>query len=318
MSFRVVGLSNATVDMSFQIDSFPILSSQHKFVDQRLITAGGMANTFFCGSRLGMQMETLGHIGGDDLGKIWQAQVMDEGVEISRQVTISDQPTSICITLVDPEGRHVFVGHRGKLTMAADGFPDAWRHAIRSADALMIYGWTYLSMGPDANLIAIEVAKEANVPVFFDTGPEIPHMPPDWLEAMYTGSTVVMLTEEEAQMSLPQGLSPEEMAESIRSLGPELVILKRGGNGLIGHTAVETVFQLGIEVDVVDLTGAGDSVTAAIILAYLEKHSLPKMLALANATGAACVQKFGAGSNVPTLAEIEAVLSKAGSEYSFS
>ena len=44
MSFRVVGLSNATVDMAFQIDSFPILPSQHQFAHKRLITAGGMAN----------------------------------------------------------------------------------------------------------------------------------------------------------------------------------------------------------------------------------------------------------------------------------
>lgn len=318
MSFRVVGLSNATVDMSFQIEAFPILPSQHQFTENRLITPGGMANTFFCGARLGMKMEAIGYIGGDDLGQMWQAQVTAEGVEVDRQVVIPDKLTSICITLVDPEGRHVFVGHRGKLQMAADAFTDGWRQAIRDANALIIYGWTYLSMGPEANLIALEVAKEAHVPIFFDPGPEIPHMPPEWLNAMYAGSTVVMLTEDEAQLSMSRGLSPQKMAEHIQSLGPELVILKLGEKGMLGHTATETIYQPGIAVEVVDLTGAGDSVMAAAIRSYLEKHSLSKMLALANATGAACVQKFGAGLNVPTLAEVNAILGKAGSEYFFS
>ena len=318
MSFRVVGLSNATFDMAFQINSFPILPNQHQFVDRRLLTAGGMANTFFCGARLGMNMEAIGHIGGDDLGKLWQAQVAAEGIEVSRQIIFPDQPTAISVGLVDPDGQHLFIGHRGNLKMAPDGFPDIWRQAINEADALIIYGWTNLSMGPEANLIAIEVAKAEGIPIFFDPGPEIPFMPAGWLDAMYAGSTVVMLTEDEAKMSLSPDLSREEMAQSILKLGPELVILKLGANGMLGHTATETIYQPGISVEVEDLTGAGDSVTAAVIRSYLEKHPLPKLLALANATGAACVQKFGSGTNVPTLEEISAVLDKAGSPYSFS
>lgn len=314
MSFRVIGLSNATMDMSFQIDSFPILPSQHQFVGQRLITAGGMANTFFCGARLGLQMEAIGQIGGDDLGQIWRSQVRGEGILVERQIVVPDQPTTICITLTDPHGEHLFIGHRGDLKLTKEGFPDAWRDAIQEADALMIYGWTYLSMGPEANLIAIEVAKEGKIPIFFDPGPEIPHMPPDWLNTMYAESTVVMLTADEAGLSLGGGRSiystPDEMAQAIRALGPELVVLKLGAQGMLGQTASETVFQPGIPVEVADLTGAGDSVAAAVILSFLRGDSLSDMLTLANATGAACVQKFGAGLNVPTKAEIDAVLNR--------
>lgn len=317
MSFKVVGLSNATMDMSFQIDSFPILPSQHQFVEKRLITAGGMANTFFCGARLGLKMEAIGHIGGDDLGKVWQAQVSAEGIEVGRQVVFADRPTTISIALVDADGQHLFIGHRGGMKMAPDGFPDSWRDAIQSANALMIYGWTYLSMGPEANLIGMEVAKGANIPIFFDPGPEIPHMPAEWLQAMYAGSTVVMLTEDEAKQSLPGDFSAEEMAQQILALGPELVVLKLGANGMIGVTADQTHYQPGIPVEAVDMTGAGDSVAAAVIRSYLENYSLQKMLALANGTGAACVKKFGAGKNVPTLTEIESILKETGSQYSF-
>ena len=86
---------------------------------------------------------------------------------------------------------------------------------------------------------------------------------------------------------------------------------------MIGQTAVQTLYQPGLSVPVKDLTGAGDSVLAAVMLSYLAGHDLPKMLAIANATGAACVQKFGAGVNVPYKHEVLDVLEKSGSSYSF-
>lgn len=121
-------------------------------------------------------------------------------------------------------------------------------------------------------------------------------------------SDVVLLTYEEAQMIVQEPLPPAEMAERIRQMGSKLVILKLGAEGMIGHTATETIHEPGIAVEVVDLTGAGDSVAAMVVLGYLEKYPLPKLLRLANATGAAAVQKFGAGINVPTWGEITAVL----------
>ncbi len=117
--------------------------------------------------------------------------------------------------------------------------------------------------------------------------------------------------ERQAEMIVEKSLPPRVMAQRLGQMGPELVILKLGGEGMIGYTVTETIVESGIEVEVVDLTGAGDSVTAAVMLAYFEGYSLPKMLRFANSAGAACVQKFGAGINVPTLAEITAVLEKA-------
>ena len=172
-------------------------------------------------------------------------------------------------------------------------------------------------MGPEANLEALQIANTAGVPVFYDPGPEIPHTPPEWHDAMIEQSTVILLTDEEATLIIGESLPPEAMAERIRNMGPELVILKLGAEGMIGQTAVQTLHQPGLSVTVKDLTGAGDCALAAVMLSYLEGHNLPKMLALANATGAACVQKFGAGVNVPFKHEVLDVLEKSGSNYSF-
>jgi sugar/nucleoside kinase (ribokinase family) len=65
-----------------------------------------------------------------------------------------------------------------------------------------------------------------------------------------------------------------------------------------------------------DATAAGDSLDAAVIYAYLNHLPLPALGALANAAGAAKVQKLGTGHNVPTVTEIAGVLDRFGLETS--
>lgn len=307
MSYKVVGLANAVIDMSFRSVTFPIRPAEHQFVQQRLITPGGMANTLICGARLGLRMQGIGYVGNDELADLWRNYLVAEGVDVSGQIVVADQPTPVAMCLTDEAGAHLFLGSRGDLRLQNGRFPPQWRDIIQAANGLIIYGWNNLSQGPEANLEAMQAAEEANIPIFFDPGPEIPDMPPGWLARMMQAN-VVLLTYEEAQLIIPEPLPPATMAERIRQMGSELVILKLGANGMIGHTATETVYEPGIAVEVVDLTGAGDSVAAMVVLGYFEKYPLPKLLRLANATGAAAVQKFGAGINVPTWEEITAVL----------
>ncbi|MCA9901102.1 MAG: carbohydrate kinase family protein [Anaerolineales bacterium] len=307
MSHTVIGLGNAVVDMSFRPVQFPIRPSEHQFMEQHLVTPGGMANTLICGTRLGLQMKSIGHIGDDALAEVWRRYLIAEGVDVSGQIVHDDQPTPLSICLTDAAGQHLFLGRHGKMQLQDGRFPQTWRNTIQSANGLILDGWNYAGLGSAGNLEAMAIAEAANIPIFFDPGPVIPSMPKAWLERMMQ-ATVVLLTSDEAQLIVQESLPPEEMAERIRQLGAKLVILKLGANGMIGHTATETVYEPGIPVEVVDLIGAGDSVEAAVVFGYLEKYSLPKLLRLANATGAAAVQKFGAGINVPTLAEITAVL----------
>lgn len=317
MKHKVLVMGNAVVDMSFGVVQFPILPGEHQFMTNRLITPGGVANTLLCATRLGLQMQVVGNLGDDEMADLWRAPLVAEDVDVSGMVTYKNRVTSTLIAFTDAGGKHVFLGHRGKLRIEPFIFPSQWKTAIEASDALFIYGWSYLSMGPEANLAALKIANAVGIPVFYDPGPEIPHTPPEWRDAMIAQSTVVLLTDEEARMVIGERLPPEAMAKRIQEMGPELVILKLGAEGMIGKTAVQTVHQPGLAVPVKDLTGAGDSVVAAVMLSYLAGHDLPKMLILANATGAACVQKFGAGVNVPYKHEVLDVLENSGSNSSF-
>ena len=314
---HIVALGSAVIDMSFGGTIFPIVAGKHQLFNDRLITPGGMANTALCAARLGLRVTKLGVIGSDDLADSWRAPLSAENVDVADMLAIPDQPTSVTMVLSEQSGDHVFVSHRGDLRLSPGYFPERWQTTIAGADALCIDGWNYLSMGPDVNLMAIEIATRAGIPIFYDPGPWIDQTSAVWRDAMLARCSVVLLTLDEAEMALGRSLSPPEAAQAIIEMGPEMVVLKQGSDGMLVQTATDRAAQKGLVVPVRDLTGAGDSVMAAIMLAYLARYPLPKMLAIANATGAVCVQKFGAGINVPFKAEVLAELRKAGSQYEF-
>ena len=312
MAHSVVVLANAVVDLCIRIGWFPVLPAEHQMTGKRLFTPGGMANSLICGARLGMEMVSLGNIGQDDLSDLWYNLMRSEGVDVDLMLQHKAKATTYALVLSVASGEHVFIGDRGDPDSGPEIFPDSWQRVIAAADAILLAGWNYLSLGAAPNLIAAELAKAAGVPIFFDPGPEIPNVPPSWMRQQVADSTVTLLTYEEANLILGHDAAPERLAAEILALGPELVILKLGGAGMIARSATETMRQPGFQVQVEDMTAAGDSVAASVIYSYLAGHPLERMVTLANATGAVAVSKFGAGIAVPYRHEVEALLAANG------
>ena len=57
--------------------------------------------------------------------------------------------------------------------------------------------------------------------------------------------------------------------------------------------------------------GCGDSFAAALVLGYTREHSIPAVMALANAVGAATAMGQGAGRNVARAEQVHALLASA-------
>ena len=88
-------------------------------------------------------------------------------------------------------------------------------------------------------------------------------------------------------------------------------MLKRGADGcaIYQNQLQKPVVDLpGYPVNVVDTAAAGDSFNAAFMVAKGWGWSLADCARLANAVGAAKVKKLGGGRNVPTLAEVRAII----------
>jgi sugar/nucleoside kinase (ribokinase family) len=216
---------------------------------------------------------------------------------------------------VDESGEPAYLGYPGSLQLAK--LLDRWREPIREAEALFCDGWAEHEGVPKIILEAYQEAGEADVPVFFDAGPGNPQVDNRWHEEASALSTVFLGTDREA--ARVTGLSdPLLAARSLLDKGVKTVVLKRGVAGclLVDESGLE--IAPGYPVEALDATGAGDSFAGAVIYGYLRGLDLPALGTLANAAGAAKVQKLGTGHNMPWPAEIRKVLTRYGDgEYDF-
>lgn len=295
MGRDLVVLGDLVADLIVPVERLPILPYQHGWAEGIAVEPGGAGNTLVAARRVNLSVATLSAVGNDMYGIELLAVLRAEGVDVS--CVAETGATVLCIVLADKLGQHVYLGVKGD---AAHGpVPATWHDVIRGARAFLTNGYTMLDYpGPEAIFAAIDVAREARVPVYFDFGPSVESISGEIGERAMAMADVLLLTEEEAGF-LCAGKSREEMARSLLGYGPSMVVLKLGAEGCLVTTDAQTVRHPGFPVQVVDTVGAGDAFSAAFIAGCLRGGSLYNCAALANAMGALTVTQRGAGTRIP-------------------
>ena len=270
---------------------------------------GGAANVAIVAARLGLDVGCLGEIGDDLFGQVLLAGLRQEAVDTAQVHVNPAGRTPVAGVLVDAAGEPAYLGFPGQLTLGH--LLPAWQDAIRQAEAVFADGWIDSAGGADLVLEGLHAARASDVPVFFDPGPGNPRHRRDWLRQAAQLATVVLGTEPQIA-ALFDGLDARQAAACLLAESAQLVVIKRGAQGSVLMHADRVLEAPAFRVPLVDATGAGDSLDAAILFGYLAGLPVPDLADLGNAAGAAKVQKWGTGHHLPTLAEIRKVLTDNG------
>jgi fructokinase len=139
------------------------------------------------------------------------------------------------------------------------------------------------------------------------------------IERLVALSDVVKVSDEDLHW-LYAGRADEDVAREWLSLGPAVVVVTRGGNGVFAVTSGLEVRRPATPIDLVDTVGAGDSFTSGLLdglrradllggqrreaLAAIDESSLVSVLDAASLIAAITCSRPGA--DPPTLAEVEA------------
>lgn len=305
----VIILGDLIADLSLRIPSFPINAQDLPKVSYIELGPGGAANVAISAARFGLEVGCLGEVGDDRFGDIVREGLQREGIDTSGIIVTPGARTPVAGVIVDAQGEPAYLGYPGSLQLRT--LPDAWRERIQSAQALYADGWVEHIGGRDMILEAFRLANAAGAPAFFDPGPGNPAMDNAWHTEAAALATALLATDEEAGR-LSGMDDPVASAWALLANGAQLVVIKRGEAGCLLLTQSEMEISPGFPVEARDATGAGDSLAGAVIYGYLKGLPLTALGTLANATGAAKVQKLGTGHNMPTQAEIRAVLERFG------
>lgn len=316
MSKHLVTLGDLVLDIILPV-TLPVEGGSHQQVTDRRIEPGGAANTIITARNLGLEVTVAGTVGSDVYGEQILCPLRECGADCQYVTVLPDTTSTLVITLTDrARGDHVFLGHYGE--GPAVPYPDGLSARIEAADALFLSGYTLVEKRL-ATLArrAINYAYKLGIRIFLDAGPLLLLADQDQVKWALERTFLLFLTEDEAERITQSKSGPDAYADLIQQ-GPTYAVVKRG---MLGCTIVTADWQLDVPgfpaQHVVDTVGAGDVFAAAYIAGVIHGLEIRECARLANAAGAACVQKIGAGTNAPTSAEMMAVLNEAGEPVSF-
>ena len=249
---------------------------------------GGAANVALNLAALGCAVDLVGAVGTDEAAEILHAQLAAAGVGL-HLVRCPDKPTITKLRILSRNQQLLRLDFEEPLEAAeVAGLPGRVAAALPGCGVLVLSDYAKGSLHDPAALIALATA--AGVPALAD--------PKGSDFSRYRGAT--LLTPNLAELEAVVGPCPDEATlcarglALVRELELGALLVTRGEQGMTllrpGHPELHLPARAR---EVYDVTGAGDTVIAALAGALAAGATLPDAVALANLAAGIVVGKLG-------------------------
>jgi len=269
-------------------------------VEEETLVPGGAANVACNIAALGGKPTVLGVIGGDREGHSLLGLLEQRGVIVDKVIISPDRPTTVKTRVVAGGQQIVRVDNERNGALPEDVAADLRKTAGRLMDdvegaVLSDYAKGVLEPG---NIRAVlDAAATRGKPTVVD--PKEAHF------ASYRGATIVTPNHHEAGAAVNRKVKDEE---SLAEIGKELLKIMGSQNLLItcGEKGMALFMEDGRVVriptvarEVFDVTGAGDTVVATLVLALAAGSTLQDAAVIANLAAGIKVGKHGTATVSP-------------------
>jgi ribokinase len=247
---------------------------------------GKGANQAVAAARLGADVTMVGAVGDDDLGGAALRALRDEGIDIEH-VAVVDQPTGVALIVVDRDGEN-------QIAVASGA------NAEMFLGELEMHGEGVVLLGHEVSAEVVakaaRAAADAGWPVVLNPAParELPDVPIAVLTP--NRSEAAELTGEDDPEAAARALAERTGAAVLITLGADGALLLEPGEALTLLSATQ--------IDVVDTTGAGDTVNGALAVELANGASLVDAARFALRAAAISTTKPGARGGMPRREEV--------------
>jgi adenosine kinase len=241
---------------------------------------GGCAGNIAYGLRqLGGDVAPLAALGPD--GRDYLERMKSMGVDVAHLQTVEDSYTAQAMIMTDRDNNQITAFHPGAMSMAHENPVPA-----RSDIQLAIIS----PDGRDAMLQHAEQLSKAGIPFMFDPGQGLPMFNGEELSHFIELATWVSVNDYEGQMLCDRtGLTIEAIAQKVKGV---IVTLAEHGCDVWEDGQKTTVPNIKAT-EVVDPTGCGDALRAALLHGLSKGWSLVKSAELGNRIGATKIASRG-------------------------
>ena len=312
-SGRVLVVGSVNVDLVVAAPRLPAPGQTVTGGDLARYQGGKGGNQATAAARLGARVALVGAVGDDEMGRQARSALASEGIDVAG-LAVSSRATGVALIVVDPRGENL-------ITVAPGANDEVHAVHVRTALAALAPGpddvvLVCREIPPDGVLAALEVGRDAGSTTILNPAPA------DGLDAA-TLALADILTPNETELALLGGLgsargNPETAARQVLAGQPtdagegdahgRAVVVTLGAAGaLIVRAAGAAVAVPAPAVEVVDTTGAGDTLNGALAAGLADGLDLAGAVRRAVAAAALSTTRPGARGGMPTRAELEAL-----------
>lgn len=274
---------------------------------------GSPTNVAVGAARLGLRAAVITKVGDDGFGSYVREALSGFGVDTRWVGTDPTLRTPVVFAEVYPPDRFPILFYREPRAPDMNLRAEELDRAELGRARLVWTTGTGLADDPSrsATLTTLEAARGIRVhdldhrPALWRSDDEARR----WAREASRRATVIVGNEDEVEMATATR-DPDRAMELLLAMGPELVIVKRGGEGAVARRGSERVEVPGVRVEVLCGLGAGDAFGGALCYGLLNAWPLKRMLAFANAAGAIVASRLACADAMPTIAEVEGLIAR--------
>jgi ribokinase len=317
---RIVVVGSANVDLIMKVQRVPDPGETLPQGSFSVAAGGKGANQAVTLARLGGDVHFVGRLGNDHFGAFEEQSLERAGVSLSMIVRDNTTHTGITIILIDSDGQNAMVPDLGANMLLSESDIDRAADLIQDAGLLLLQ----FEVPEAANKRALEIARNASVPVVLNPAP---YLPTDLEMLKRSWISTPNLVEAEALALLADGTETEcthsdDVEKRARSAGKKLlkagtgnIVITMGDRGSLFVSKGEARLFDSYHVKAVDATAAGDSFTAALAYCLVTGNPIEDSIRFASAAAAITVSRQGAQPSIPTQEEVLQFISERRGEW---
>ena len=254
------------------------------------ISGGSIANSIVGLSQLGNKVGFIGKVNDDELGQKYEVGLKKEKVSFLYKKKYEPTPTGTCLILITPDSERTMCTFLGTAGKVSDKDVDA--DQIRTAEITFLEGYLW-DEGEPKKAFDKAIINSNKVAMSLSDLFCVERHKAQFLELVRHKLDIIFANEQEI-LSLIDSKSFDEAVDFAKSLNKN-VIITRGEKGALAVNKGEIV-ECAAEknLNVTDLTGAGDLFAAGYLHGVINNLSINESLKKGTQLSAKIIQKIGA------------------------
>jgi len=305
---KILGIGNAIVDVICKVDDQYLINNQltkstMKLVDEtefqkllstlkieETISGGSVANSIVGLSQLGNNVGFIGKVNDDDLGQKYEDGLKKENVNYLYSKKNEELPTGTCLILISPDSERTMCTFLGTAAKINGG--DIDEQIIRNSEIIFLEGYLW-DEGEPKKAFDKAINNSNKVAMSLSDLFCVERHKKQFLNLVENKLDIVFANEQEI-LSLISGKSFNDAVSYAKNLN-KIMVITRGEKGAISINDGKVVeFPAQKNLNIIDLTGAGDLFAAGYLHGLINKMNINESLAKGTELSSKIIQKIGA------------------------